>query len=67
VIADQGELGSFRVLQRQPAQRTRTVDQQLHRFFGSGSGRKQRYAGLLVDAVEPDRAPRPLRAVLAAV
>ena len=63
-VADQGEIGSFRVLQRQPAQRGRTVEQQLRRFLGSGSGRKPRYAELLVNALDPSRVPRPLERAL---
>ncbi|NHC13064.1 TOPRIM nucleotidyl transferase/hydrolase domain-containing protein [Motilibacter deserti] len=60
VIAAQGELGSFRTLQKQAAQRDRPVERQLCRFFGSGSGRKTRYARLLVEALPPDALPRPL-------
>jgi hypothetical protein len=65
VLADQGELGSFRVMQRQPAQRGRLVEQQLRRFIACGSGRKTRYARALVEAVEVGRVPQPLQAVLA--
>jgi hypothetical protein len=65
IIAAQGELRSFRTLQRQPAQRDRTLEQQLHRFLGSGGGRKLRYARLLADALDPLAVPRPLDRVLA--
>jgi OLD-like protein len=64
VIAAAGELGALRSLQRQPAQRDRPVAAQLHRFFGSKGGRKIHYAGALVAALDPDRVPRPLDAVL---
>lgn len=64
VIAAQGELGSLRILQQQPAQRSRTVQQQLRRFMGSRGGRKQHYAPLLVDALDLDNVPRPLDGVL---
>ncbi|MBA2282403.1 MAG: ATP-dependent endonuclease [Acidimicrobiia bacterium] len=67
VIDGQGELGSFRTLQKQPAQRERTVEQQLHRFMGSRSGHKIQYARLLVDALDLDQVPRPLDRVLADV
>lgn len=67
VLADQGELGSFRVMQRQPAQRARPSEQQLRRFIACGSGRKRRYAGLLAEVLELSRVPRPLAALLAAV
>ncbi|HZE28574.1 MAG TPA: TOPRIM nucleotidyl transferase/hydrolase domain-containing protein [Gaiellaceae bacterium] len=60
-----GELGSFRTLQKQPAWRGQPVDEQLRRFMGSGGSRKIRYARLLVEALDPDAAPRPLQLVLA--
>jgi hypothetical protein len=65
VVDAQGELGSFRTLQKQAAQQGRSREAQLRRFFGSGSGRKIRYARLLVDALDPTRVPRPLDRVLA--
>lgn len=61
VIARQGELPRLRRLQEQPAHRSRPVEQQLRRFFGGHSGSKARYAPLLVDALEPDDLPAPLR------
>lgn len=64
VLAAEGELTSFRVLQRQPAQRDRSVTDQLHRFFGSRSGRKAQYAAALVAALTPAAVPRPLLRVL---
>jgi hypothetical protein len=67
VIDAQGELGSFRTMQRQPAQQGRTLDQQLRRFMGTRGGRKIRYARLLVDALDLTRVPRPLDRVLAHV
>jgi hypothetical protein len=67
VIDAQGELGSFRTMQKQPAQRGRTIDQQLRRFMGTRGGRKIRYARLLVDALELTKVPRPLDRVLAHV
>ena len=65
VVAAQGELRSFRVLQRQPAQRDVPVERQLRRFLGTHSGRKIRYGRLLVEALDPARVPRPLDHVLA--
>ncbi|GAA5085020.1 hypothetical protein GCM10025760_03440 [Microbacterium yannicii] len=67
VIAEQGELASFRSLQRQPFQRGRPIEAQLARFFGGRSGNKARYAGLMAEAVPLDRVPPPLAALLAAV
>jgi len=66
VLTDsQGDLGSFRSLQRQPEWRSQPAEAQLRRFLGSGAGRKLRYARLLVAAVELDRLPHPLESVLA--
>ena len=67
IVAAQGELGSFRTLQRQPAQQGRGVEDQLRRFMGTRSGRKSHYARLLVDALDLARVPRPLDGVLAPV
>jgi hypothetical protein len=65
VIDAQGELGSFRTFQKQPAQRGRSIEQQLRRFMGTRSGRKFQYAPLLVDALDLTQVPRPLDGVLA--
>jgi hypothetical protein len=67
VIAAQGELRSLRTLQRQPAQRDRSVQDQLRRFMSGRSGNKHRYARLLADAVELSKVPAPLDGVLAHV
>jgi hypothetical protein len=67
IIEEEGELRSFRILQRQPAQRGRSTHDQLHRFLGSRSGRKHRYGRLLADAVDLARIPRSLDRVLAHV
>lgn len=65
VIERQGELPLLRTLQQQPAQRERTLHAQLHRFFGTKSGRKLRLAAALAAEVPLDRTPAPLRDVLA--
>jgi hypothetical protein len=64
VIDAQGDLGSFRTLQKQPAWQGRPHEEQLRRFMGSGGRRKIRYARLLVDALDLGRIPRPLDCVL---
>jgi len=64
VAEAQGELGSFRTFQKQPAQQGKTREQQLRRWLGN---RKIRYARLLVDALDLSRVPRPLDQVLAHV
>jgi hypothetical protein len=65
VIEAQGELGPFRTFQQQPAWQGRSLQAQLRRFIGTHSGRKIRYARLLVDALELTSVPRPLDRVLA--
>jgi OLD-like protein len=67
IFDSQGDLGSFRSLQRQPGWRGRLLDDQMRRFLGSGASRKLRYARLLVESIDLDRVPRPLDAALAAV
>jgi hypothetical protein len=67
VIDVAGETCSLRLLAGMPAQRDWTRDAVLRRFIGVRSGRKARYAALLVEALEPGRVPQPLAAVLARV
>jgi hypothetical protein len=64
VLAAQDELRAFRTYQKQPAHRDRPLEEQLYGFMWN---RKQRYAVLLVDALDLDRIPRPLDLVLAHV
>ena len=67
VIESEGDLGSFRTFQKQPAWRGQLVEAQLRRYLGSADRRKLRYARLLVEALDLDRVPRPLDGVLAHV
>jgi hypothetical protein len=62
VLAEQNELRAFRTYQKQPAHRARPLEEQLHGFMWN---RKQRYAVLLVEALDLARVPRPLDCVLA--
>lgn len=64
LIESQGQLRRFRSFQNQPAQRHKTVDAQIWRWLGN---HKIRYAPLMVEALEPEDVPRPLRAVLSHV
>jgi hypothetical protein len=64
VLADQGDLRAFETYRKQPAHRDRPLEEQLHGFMWN---RKQRYAVLLVEAVDLARVPRPLDRVLAHV
>jgi hypothetical protein len=67
VLDSQGDLGSFRTFQLQPAWRGQSVDRQLRRFMGSADQRKLRYARLFVEALDLARMPAPLDGVLAHV
>ena len=67
VLEAHGDLRSFRIFQKQPAQHGRTTHQQLRRFMGTRSGRKIHYGRWLVEALDLDRVPRPLDMVLAYV
>ena len=67
IFKAEGELGSFRTFQRQPAHQRSSTQAQLHRFLGTRSGRKIRYGRLLVEALDLTRVPRPLDQALAHV
>jgi hypothetical protein len=67
VLDSQGDLGSFRTFQKQPAWRGQSIEGQLRRFMGSADRRKLRYARLLVEALDLTQVPRPLDRVLAHV
>jgi hypothetical protein len=67
VVDAQGDLRSFRTLQKQAAWQERSTEDQLRRFMGSGARRKIRYARLLVDALDLAQVPRPLDRLLAHV
>jgi len=66
VLARSGKLSSFRTFQKQPQWQGRPVEDQLRRFFGSSAG-KIRHAPLLVEAIDVERVPGPLAALLAHV
>ena len=67
VIEAEGELASFRILQRQPVQRSWTQHRQLRRFISTRAGRKSLYARALVEALDLDAVPRPLALLLSRV
>ena len=64
VIDREGELGQLRTLQQQPAQRARSLHDQLHRFAGTKSGRKVRLAAALAEELPLDAVAAPLVDVL---
>jgi hypothetical protein len=67
VMAANGDLGSFRTLQSQPAWRSKKTQAQMRRYIKAGAGRSLRYARLLVEAAPIDSVPRPLVGVLSQV
>jgi hypothetical protein len=64
LVESHGDLRPLRTLQRQSAWQGRPKQDQLRRFMGSGGRRKIRYARFLVEALDLDRVPRPLDALL---
>jgi hypothetical protein len=64
VFGRHGDLAAFHTIQRQPAWRSKDEAAQLRRFLSAGSQRKIRYARLLVEAIDLDRMPGPLAALL---
>jgi hypothetical protein len=65
VISEAGETRSLERLAQMPAQAGWTREDLLARFMTSRSGRKERYARLLVEAMPRGGEPAPLRALLA--
>lgn len=64
LLDEQGDLGSFRTLQKQPAWHGRPFEAQMHRWLRAGARRHLRYARLLVELAALGRVPRPLVGVL---
>ncbi|MWB97899.1 ATP-dependent endonuclease [Agromyces sp. MMS17-SY077] len=60
-IAAAGELGKLRSFQRQPAQRGRPIEAQLHRFAGTAAGRKHRFGASIVAGLPLADIPSPIR------
>ncbi|MEU8002179.1 TOPRIM nucleotidyl transferase/hydrolase domain-containing protein [Catellatospora sp. NPDC049111] len=61
----QGDLGSFRSLQSQPAWRGQDTERQMWRFLRAGSRRNLRYARLLTEAaMNRGTLPRPLASLV---
>ncbi|WP_329112381.1 TOPRIM nucleotidyl transferase/hydrolase domain-containing protein [Streptomyces sp. NBC_01353] len=60
IIRAEGDLRPWQTFLSQPAQQGRPRHQQLRRFLGTKKGRKIRYGGLLVEALDPAQVPAPL-------
>ncbi|MER5947975.1 TOPRIM nucleotidyl transferase/hydrolase domain-containing protein [Streptomyces sp. NPDC001904] len=67
VFRAEGDLRSWQIFLTQPAQRGRPREQQVRRFLSTKKGRKIRYGGLLVAALDPARVPAPLDGLLKSV
>ena len=64
VIRAEGDLVGWELFRQQPFQRDRPATAQLHRWLGSGSGRKIRYAAAFVEALDLEAVPPALHSVL---
>ena len=67
LLAEHGDLRSFRTFQRQPAWQGYPVPRQLRGFMHSADRRKLRYARIFVEALADERVPEPLRGLLTRV
>ncbi len=67
VVAAAGDLEAWHILLNQPFHRERPPAAVLRRFWGTTSGRKDKYAALLTAALEPSQVPAPLAGVLGVV
>ena len=61
LISSREQLGPFETYRKQPAQRAKPLEAQLHGWLHNW---KVRYAAALVEALELDRVPRPLAGAL---
>ncbi|MEV7425701.1 MULTISPECIES: TOPRIM nucleotidyl transferase/hydrolase domain-containing protein [unclassified Streptomyces] len=67
LVGAEGDLRALRTFLRQPAQQGRAPQQQFRRFLGTKKGRKIHYGRVLVEALDPDRAPAPLDGLLSSL
>ena len=67
LLAEKGDLATFRHFQNQPAWRGRAAAEGLQRWLESADRRRYRYLPWLVEMLEPDKIPAPLTGVLSAV
>jgi hypothetical protein len=67
IVRAEGDLRAWETFLQQPAQHGRPRQRQLRRFLGTKKGRKIRYGGLLVEALDTGRAPAPLDGLLASI
>ncbi|KQV18746.1 MULTISPECIES: TOPRIM nucleotidyl transferase/hydrolase domain-containing protein [unclassified Kitasatospora] len=67
ILRAEGDFVAWQIFGRQPAQQGRLPERQLRRFLGTKKGRKIRYGRLLVEALDAERVPAPLRDLLASL
>jgi hypothetical protein len=67
IISAEGDLRPWQTFLSQPAQQGRPRHLQLRRFLGTKKGRKIRYGGLLVEALDMEQVPAPLDDLLASL
>ena len=67
VLASLGLTQRFAMLTQQPAWQTESFHEQVHRFAGAASGRKELMAAALAEALDPEALPAPLAGLLAAI
>ncbi|MFB6894131.1 TOPRIM nucleotidyl transferase/hydrolase domain-containing protein [Kitasatospora sp. NPDC056327] len=67
IVRAEGDLPAWQTFVRQPAHQGGVPERQLRRFLGTKKGRKIRYGHLLVEALDAQRVPAPLRDLLAHV
>jgi hypothetical protein len=64
-LAELGDEGRFVTFRQQPEWRDRPLHDQLRRFAGSRSGRKEQLARALATRLDPTRLPTPLHGLVA--
>jgi len=67
VLASLGLTQRFAMLTQQPAWQAQPFHEQVHRFAGAASGRKELMAAALAEALDPEALPAPLAGLLAAI
>jgi hypothetical protein len=67
VLASLGLTQRFAMLTQQPAWQAGSFHEQVHRFAGAASGRKELMAAALAEALDPEALPAPLAGLLGAI
>ena len=67
VLESLGLTQRFGMLTQQPAWVSESFHEQVHRFAGAASGRKELMAAAMAEALDPDALPKPLAGLLEAM